>query len=74
MMTEPYIELNAFLKVKNLATSGGQAKVLIRSGAVLVNNVPETRNRRKLVVGDHVSYNEKMYTITSDLVRLHVIK
>ena len=69
-MITPYIELNTFLKVKNLVSSGGQAKVLIRSGVVLVNTLSETRNRKKLVVGDKVTYNGKTYAVTEDLVRI----
>lgn len=48
------IELNAFLKREGIAPTGGQAKLLIRSGKVLVNSVVETRNKKKLVSGDVV--------------------
>ncbi|HZX45207.1 MAG TPA: RNA-binding S4 domain-containing protein [Candidatus Nanoarchaeia archaeon] len=43
-----YIELNAFIKMKGFAATGGQAKVLIRSGAVKVNGQVDTRNKKKL--------------------------
>ena len=49
-----YIELNTFIKINNLAPTGGQAKLLIRSEKVLVNGTLETRNRKKLVDGDVV--------------------
>ena len=64
-----FVELNTFLKIKNLASTGGQAKQLIRSGAVLVNGIIETRNRRKLIAGDKVEINGKKYIITEDLLR-----
>jgi len=64
-----FVELNTFLKIKNLASTGGQAKQLIRSGAVLVNGIIETRNRRKLIAGDKVEVNGKKYIITEDLLR-----
>ena len=64
-----FIELNIFLKLKNLASTGGQAKQLIRSGLVLVNGVVETRNRRKLIAGDKVEVNSKKYLVTEDLLR-----
>jgi len=64
-----YIELNDFLKVKNLASTGGQAKVLIRSGKVLVNGIIEKRNRRKLVAADIVLVEEKEYKVTGEMCR-----
>jgi len=48
------IELAAFLKWARVVGSGGQAKVLIRSGRVRVNGVRERRRSRKLVPGDRV--------------------
>jgi len=64
-----HIELNIFLKVKGIATSGGEAKHIIRSGAVLVDGVVETRNRRKLIAGSKVGYLGKTYEVTRSLVR-----
>lgn len=68
-MGQPYLELNSFLKIKNLATTGGQAKVLIRSEKVLVNEVVETRNRRKLVAGDKVTIENKTYVVEEPMMR-----
>ena len=68
-MTEPYIELNVFLKKHNLANTGGQAKLLIQSGKVSVNGEKELRNRRKLHMNDIVSHEGKKYTVTKELVR-----
>jgi len=65
-MTGKYIELNAFLKVKGLASSGGAAKQLIRSEMVLVNGVVETRNKKKLVAGDKVSFNVTQKDINTE--------
>ncbi len=66
---EKIIELNTFLKIKNLASTGGQAKILIRSGEILVNGEVETRNRRKLHVGDKVSYHGKVYVVEEGMMR-----
>ena len=66
-----YIELNAFVKLKGLATTGGRAKLLIRSGVVMVNGVSETRNRRKLVTGDTVSSEGKEFVVEEGMVREH---
>ncbi|MBU0536757.1 MAG: RNA-binding S4 domain-containing protein [Nanoarchaeota archaeon] len=64
-----YIELNTFLRINGLAQTGGQAKMLIRSGAVLVNGEPETRNKRKLHVGDKVAYNGKEYIVKKEVIK-----
>jgi len=47
-----HITLAQAVKVVGLADSGGQAKVLIRNGDVLVNGAVETRPGRKLRAGD----------------------
>ena len=51
---EQIIKLDQFLKLAQIAESGGQAKVLIQSGQVKVNNEVETRRGRKLHPGDTV--------------------
>jgi len=53
-MTEPVktIQLDQFLKLKGLAPTGGQAKILIQGGQVRLNGVVETRRKKKLVPGD----------------------
>ena len=68
---DKYIELNSFIKVNHLASTGGQAKVLIRSGAIRVNEEVETRNRRKLHAGDIVEYTEtgKKYRVEEERCR-----
>jgi len=50
------MKLDQFIKWKNLASSGGEAKILIKSGAVKVNGVIETRRGRKLNKGDKVIF------------------
>jgi len=59
------IELNAFIKKIGLASTGGQAKILIRSGVVLLNGEVETRNKKKLAEGDVVSVEGKKYKVES---------
>jgi len=55
------IELWAFLKLKGLANSGGEAKILIRSGKVKVNDEIVTEKKRKLKSGDKVEFSNKLY-------------
>jgi ribosome-associated protein len=58
-----YIELNVFIKLQGLAATGGQAKILIRSGLILLNGISETRNKKKLYAGDIVEYEGKKYVV-----------
>jgi ribosome-associated protein len=55
-VSETPIELCQFLKFGGLTQSGGQAKQVISQGLVLLNGAVETRKRRKLVVGDRVTF------------------
>ncbi len=64
-----YIELNNFLKAQRLAPTGGQAKLLIQSGVVKVNGAAETRNKKKLVPGDIVEFEGKIYTVTDEIAK-----
>jgi ribosome-associated protein len=50
-----YIELAAFVKLKKKLSTGGQAKVLVKSGQVFVNGSLEMRAKKKLRKGDLVS-------------------
>ena len=50
------MKLDQFLKWKNLVSSGGEAKIMIKSGSVKVNGVIETRRGRKLNKGDKVIF------------------
>lgn len=50
----PKIRLDQLLKWADLTDSGGQSKIMIQSGLVLVNGEKELRRGRALVVGDVV--------------------
>ena len=56
------IRLDHFLQLCGVPT-GGQAKMLIQQGLVNVNDVVETRRRRKLVQGDSVSIEGEVYEV-----------
>jgi len=60
---DKHIELNTFLKLQGLAATGGQAKIIIRSGAVFLNGTSETRNKKKLYNKDIVEYEGKKYVV-----------
>ena len=50
------MKLDQFLKWQNLVSSGGEAKIFIKSGSVKVNGVIETRRGRQLNKGDKVIF------------------
>jgi|SRR3972149_376051 len=63
MTEEKYIKLDSFMKWRQMADSGGQAKIAIQNGEVKVNGKTETRRGRKLVIGDKVTYNGKSVVV-----------
>ena len=68
--TGEYITLGQLLKVVNLALSGGEAKAMLASGAVLVNEVCETRRGRKLRHGDIVQFGQDSWQLQSSSLQL----
>ena len=53
-LSEDFIKLDALLKATGKASSGGQAKQLIQSGAVSVNGAVEKQRGKKIRRGDIV--------------------
>lgn len=64
MTARGYIKLDQFLKLVQVTSSGGQAKVLIQEGLVLVNGELELRRGRKLIDGDQVTFDKQSFTVT----------
>ena len=56
LLVHKTMKLDQFLKWKNLVSSGGEAKIFIKSGSVKVNGDIETRRGRKLNRGDKVMF------------------
>ena len=54
-----HITLDALLKAAGLASSGGEAKLLIQQGGVLVNGEVDLRRGRKLRAGDEVAVGDR---------------
>jgi len=52
------IDLYKVLKVEGFCSSGGEAKIAIANGEVLVNDEIETRKRKKIMPGDLIQYSE----------------
>lgn len=57
------VKLDQFLKMVGCVDTGGQAKILIQSGQVKVNDIVETRRGRKLVEGDRVTLGQQSYLV-----------
>ncbi len=62
-MPTEFIKLDQFLKVTDVAQSGGHAKLIIRSGDVSVNGEMELRRGRKLYDQDVVMVNDVAFTV-----------
>jgi len=56
------IRLDQFLQLCGVPT-GGQAKILIQGGEIMVNGEVETRRKRKLVVGDEVGFDGETFDV-----------
>lgn len=59
MSDEETIRLDQFMKLAGMVRSGGEAKHLIQSGEVKVNDEVDTRRSRKLRAGDRVELGDQ---------------
>ncbi len=66
-MDEPYLKLDQFLKWAGAVESGGQAKMVILAGQVLVNGEVENRRGRKLRKGDSVAFNQQSWVVDPEV-------
>ena len=57
------IELCKLLKIANMVGGGGEAKIVISEGAVLVNNEVECQKRKKIRHGDIIEYNGEVIEV-----------
>jgi ribosome-associated protein len=62
----PFIKLDRFLKWQGIAQTGGEAKIIVQQGSVLVNGEIETRRGRKLTQGDRVTVAKITYAVNLD--------
>jgi len=58
-----FIRLDALLKFCGAAETGGQAKVIIQSGQVLVNGEVCTMRGKKMHEGDKAQYDNCIYEV-----------
>lgn len=65
-ITGVFIKLDSLLKLADVASTGGMAKILIQNGEVYVNGEICTERGRKIMPGDLVRYNRDVITVTID--------
>lgn len=58
-----YITLSQLLKLEDFASTGGQAKLLVKELKIKVNDQPENRRGKKLYPGDRIEINGKRFVI-----------
>ena len=58
-----YITLQQFLKFASIASTGGEAKIMVKEREIFVNGVKENRRGRKLYPGDKVTIDGKTFTV-----------
>ena len=58
-----FIKLDSFLKAVDAVCSGGEAKIIISEGMVLVNGEVELRRGKKLRPGDRVELNGTTFSV-----------
>lgn len=60
---EEYITLNILLKIANLISTGGMAKVFLQENDVFVNDELENRRGRKLYRNDVIRIGKQTFII-----------
>ena len=60
------IRLDQFLKLADVAQSGGEAKLMIQGGEVRVNGEVETRRKKQLQPGDEVQVGDLIMEVNLD--------
>ena len=62
-VTTEYIKLQDLLKFAAVASTGGEAKIMVQEGLVTVNGEVCTQRGRKIRPGDDVCANGAHYTV-----------
>ena len=57
------VELFKILKFEGMVGSGGEAKLVIADGMVLVNGEVETRKRKKIMSGEIIEFGQDIIRI-----------
>ena len=57
------MKLDQYLKFIGIVQTGGEAKMIIRSGEISVNGMIENRRGRKLIEGDQIIIANETYIV-----------
>jgi ribosome-associated protein len=57
------VELYKILKFEGLVPSGGEAKLVISNGMVLLNGKVETQKRKKIMSGDIIEFSGESFRV-----------
>ena len=63
ILTKQPVELFKILKFEGMASTGGEAKMLIAGGQVKVNGTKEIRKRKQIVADDVIEYGGKEFVV-----------
>lgn len=63
-INDEFIKLDNLLKFSGIAQTGGEAKVLIQSGQVLVNGEICTMRGKKMRDGDRAQYGDRIVEVS----------
>jgi len=63
IITKQPIELCKLLKIANLVSGGGEAKIVITQGYVLLNGEVEFQKRKKIKSGDIIQFNGETLSV-----------
>lgn len=66
LISGEYIKLDALLKYTSVASTGGEAKYLIRCGEIFVNGEQCLMRGKKIKPGDIVRYDKNIYKVKND--------
>jgi len=61
-----FIRLDALLKFASVASTGGEAKIMIQSGEVIVGSEPCLQRGKKIRPGDIVRHREGILLVKND--------
>jgi len=60
------VELYKVLKLEGMVGTGGEAKMVVAEGLVMVNGSIEMRKRCKLIAGDVIEFNDEEFRLILD--------
>ncbi|MBE6737352.1 MAG: RNA-binding S4 domain-containing protein [Ruminococcus sp.] len=64
IINDEFIKLDSLMKFSGLCATGGEAKLLIQSGQVLVNGEVCTMRGKKMRDGDKAQYGDRIVEVS----------